>query len=88
MIHRPYAVPGVVAAIATTLFISSPKLRGQEPRLRQIAAVTPAELRTWDSQVDRMIRSRELEMRLDREDTLIAGRRHTRYTQTVNGIPI
>jgi bacillolysin len=88
MIRRTYAVPGVVAAIATTLFITSPRLRGQEPRLRQITAVTPAELRTWDLQVDRMIRSRELEMRLDREDTLIAGRRHIRYTQTVNGIPI
>jgi bacillolysin len=87
MIHRSYAVPGVVA-IAATLFISSPPLRGQETRLRHIAAVRPADLRTWDSQVDRMIRSRELEMRLDREDTLIPGRRHTRYTQTVNGVPI
>jgi thermolysin len=63
-------------------------LRGQETRLRQIAAVTPADLRTWDSQVDRMIRSRELEMRLEREDTLMPGRRHTRYRQTVNGVPI
>jgi Zn-dependent metalloprotease len=67
---------------------SAPPLRGQETLLQQIAAVTAADLRTWDSQVDRMIRSRELELRLEREDTLIPGRRHTRYTQTVNGVPI
>ena len=35
-----------------------------------------------------MIRSRELELRLEREDTLIPGRRHNRYIQTVNGVPI
>ena len=56
--------------------------------MQHIAAVTAADLRRWDSQIDRMIRSRQLEMRLDREDTLIAGRRHSRYTQTVNGVPI
>jgi len=88
MTHRSHLITGVVAVFATALVSSPSRLRGQEPRLRQIAAVTPAELRPWDSQVDRMIRSRELEMRLDREDTLMAGRRHTRYTQTVNGVSI
>ena len=88
MTHRSHLITGVVAVFATALVSSPSRLRGQEPGLRQIAAVTPAELRPWDSQVDRMIRSRELEMRLDREDTLMAGRRHTRYTQTVNGVSI
>ena len=88
MTHRSHLITGVIAVFATALVSSPSRLRGQEPRLRQIAAVTPAELRTWDSQVDRMIRSRELEMRLDRKDTLLAGRRHTRYTQTVNGVSI
>ena len=85
---RSHLLVGALATAATALITSSPPLRGQETRLRQIAAVTPADLRTWDSQVDRMIRSRELEMRLEREDTLIPGRRHTRYMQTVNGVPI
>ena len=71
------------------LISSSPPLRGQEtaPAAHR-RGDTCGDLRTWDSQVDRMIRSRELELRLDREDTLIAGRRHTRYAQTVNGVPI
>jgi bacillolysin len=79
----------VCAATAVAALVSPPpRLRGQEARLQRITAVTAAELRTWDSQVDRMIRSRELELRLDREDTLMTGRRHTRYRQTVDGIPI
>jgi Zn-dependent metalloprotease len=81
-------ITGVAAVFAAALASSPPVLRGQEPRTQRIAAVTAADLRAWDSQVDRMVRSRELEMRLDREDTLIEGRRHTRYTQTVNGVPI
>ena len=35
-----------------------------------------------------MIRSGDLELRLDREDTLIEGRRHRRYAQTVRGVPV
>ena len=88
MPHRSPLLAGLMATAATALITSSPPLRGQETRLQQIAAVTAADLRTWDSQVDRMIRSRELELRLEREDTLIPGRRHTRYRQTVNGVPI
>jgi thermolysin len=88
MPHRSHLLVGIVATAATALITSSPPLRGQEPRMQRIVAVTAADLRTWDSQVDRMIRSRELELRLEREDTLIPGRRHTRYLQTVNGVPI
>jgi bacillolysin len=88
MPHRSPLLAGLIAAAATALITSSPPLRGQETRLQQIAAVTPSDLRSWDGQVDRMIRSRELELRLEREDTLIAGRSHTRYQQTVNGVPI
>ena len=88
MPHRSPLLAGLMAAAATALITSSPPLRGQETRLQQIAAVTPSDLRSWDAQVDRRIRSRELELRLEREDTLIAGRSHTRYQQTVNGVPI
>jgi bacillolysin len=88
MPNRSRLLVGALATAATALITSSPPLRGQETRTQHITAVTPGDLRTWDSQVDRMIRSRELEMRLEREDTLIPGRRHSRYMQTVNGIPI
>ena len=88
MPNRSHLLVGALATAAIALITSSPPLRGQGPRLRQIAAVTASDLRSWDGQVDRMIRSRELELRLEREDTLIAGRSHTRYQQTVNGVPI
>src|SRR5688572_27199 len=88
MTHRSRQFTAVCLLLAATLIATSPALRGQAARLQQIAAVTPAELRAWDSQVNRMIRARELQLRLDREDTLIAGRRHTRYTQLVNGVPV
>ena len=35
-----------------------------------------------------MIRDGLLELRLDRDDTLIAGRKHLRFTQTVNAVPV
>jgi Zn-dependent metalloprotease len=35
-----------------------------------------------------MIRDGELTMRLERADMLIAGRRHERYMQTLNGVPV
>jgi Zn-dependent metalloprotease len=63
-------------------------VQGQERRRTQLAVTGGAELRAWDAQVDRMVRSGELELRLDREDTLMAGRRHMRFTQMVNGVPV
>ena len=63
-------------------------VQGQETHRRQIAAVTGSELRTWDTQVDRMVRSGTLQVRLEREDTLIEGRKHTRFSQLVNGVPV
>ena len=88
MTHRSQLLTGSLAVLGLAILITSPPLGGQEPRVRQVTAVTPGDLRTWDGQVDRMIRSRELEVRLDREDTLMPGRRHTRYTQTVKGVPV
>src|SRR5688500_2569555 len=88
MTHRSQLLTGSLALLGLAILIASPRLRGQEPRVRQVTAVTPGDLRTWDSQMDRMIRSRELEVRRDREDTLMPGRRHTRYTQTVKGVPV
>ena len=88
MTHRSQLFTGSLAVLGLAILIASPPLRGQEPRVRQVTAVTPGDLRTWDSQVDRLIRSRELEVRLDREDTLMPGRRHTRYRQMVNGVPV
>ena len=65
-----------------------PALEGQEARMTTVAAVRQAELRAWDSQVDRMIRDGSLELGLDREDTLLSGRRHRRFVQKVDGVPV
>ena len=65
-----------------------PALHGQAPRANRIAPATTADLRVWDAHVDRMIRDGSLQLRLDREDTLVAGRRHRRFTQTVGGVPV
>lgn len=89
MTHRSRLFTAVCALFGAALIAPAPSLRGQGgARPQQITAVTAAELRSWDSQVDRMIRSRQLELRLDRDDTLIAGRRHTRFTQMVHGVPV
>jgi bacillolysin len=80
-------LPGLAIAVVI-LTAPAPVLQGQESRTRRVAAVSAGDLRTWDAQVDRMVRDGSLELRLDREDTLLEGRRHKRYMQTVNGIPI
>ena len=86
---RVKVVAGVLFVVAASIAGGSSRgLQGQERRRTQLAAVGGGELRSWDAQVDRMVRSGELQMRLDREDTMIAGRRHVRYTQTVNGVPV
>ena len=85
-----------IAAVAAVLFVSAlplgarfaGRVQAQGQRRIGLQAVGGAELRTWDSQVDRMVRSRELEVRLEREDTLMPGRKHVRFTQMVNGVPV
>jgi Zn-dependent metalloprotease len=85
-----------VRSVAAVLFVialsmsagPSVGLQGQERRRVGLAAVGGADLRVWDTQVDRMIRGGELQLRLEREDTLMPGRRHTRFTQMVNGVPV
>jgi thermolysin len=88
MTHRSQLFTALCALFAAALLAPAAPLRGQGARPQHITAVTAAELRSWDGQVDRMIRSRQLEARLDREDTLIAGRRHTRFRQMVDGVPV
>ena len=66
----------------------APRVHGQQQGLTRIAAVGNADLRIWDAQVTRMLRDGSLALRLEREDTLIPGRTHTRYSQLVDGVPV
>jgi thermolysin len=63
-------------------------VQGREGQVTRVAAAGRPDLRAWDNQVDAMIRERSLELTLDREDTLLAGRRHRRFMQTVDGVPV
>ena len=86
---RIRAVAAVLFAIA--LSAGAPPaggLQGQERRRVGLVAVGAADLRVWDAQVDRMIRAGDLQQRLEREDTLMPGRRHARFTQMVRGVPV
>jgi bacillolysin len=79
------AALGFLAAVSN---VGSPAVEGQGPRTSRVEAVTNSELRVWDAQVDRMLRSGALQLRLDREDTLLPGRRHLRFTQVVDDVPV
>ncbi|MGH9370203.1 MAG: M4 family metallopeptidase, partial [Vicinamibacterales bacterium] len=79
-----------VVAGAFVVLVSgrSPAIQGQGPRTSRVAAVTAGELRAWDTSVDRMLRDGTLQLRLDREDTLMDGRRHRRFRQMAGGVPV
>jgi bacillolysin len=85
---RRSVVTAALVLIAAAASAPRKTVQGQETHSRQIAAVAGSELRTWDTQVDRMVRSGTLQVRLEREDTLIQGRKHTRFSQLVNGVPV
>jgi thermolysin len=84
---RAVAAVLFVAALAVAVrFAGGVQAQGQ--RRIGLQAVGGADLRTWDAQVDRMVRGGQLEVRLEREDTMLPGRRHVRFTQLVNGVPV
>lgn len=93
MTQRFTATAASICVIAAVLSAGAkgPAAEAQDPSLQgrtQVRAQGGLELRAWDAQVDRMIRNGDLQLRLDREDTLVPGRHHRRYAQAVNGVPV
>jgi Zn-dependent metalloprotease len=80
----------VVAAAALAHGWSAPgsPLHGQAPQTNRVSAVAAGDLRTWDARLTRMERDGSLRLRIEREDTLVPGRRHRRLTQTIDGVPV
>ena len=79
--------------VAVALLVSAaPSMRGlsaQEPRRAIVVdARSPAQLRDWDSRLDRMQRSGELRVRDTHQDTLIRGRIHQRSDQYYRGVRV
>ncbi len=82
-------VRGAVAlAVAAVGLTPAGAVVHAQSRLSTIAAVSSADLRSWDGAVNTMIRSGDLALRLERADTLIPGRTHERYTQLFKGVPV
>ncbi len=82
---------GCAAALAVSAalwLVSSGKVVHGQPRVSAIAAVSAGDLRAWDGTVNTMVRRGDLVLRLEREDTLVAGRTHERYTQLYRGVPV
>ena len=77
-----------LALLATSSATQTPAVHGQGAAGRRLAAIDAAGLRVWDSQVDRLVRAGDLQLVREREDTLIEGRRHARFAQLVNGVPV
>jgi thermolysin len=57
-------------------------------RAVRVEASSGASLRDWSGRVDRLLASRDLVVRLTRDDTMITGRRHERLAQLHKGIPV
>jgi thermolysin len=66
---------------------SAPDAHAQAHPLTIVAA-DAASLRTWDPQVDAMLRSGDLELRRADADTLVRGRTHSRLQQVYRGVPV
>jgi bacillolysin len=87
MSKRIVFVLAVAAIAGATALQPSGTLHGQAS-LSRAAAFSAADLRVWDARVDRMLRDRQLIVREQLDDPLVAGRTHERYTQVVNGVPV
>ncbi len=86
--HRRARVAVWVGLILAGLVVVDGRAAAQHRGLRQISPSTIGSLRDWDRRIDRMVRNRQLVSRQVREDTLIPGRVHERFTQYYRGIPV
>lgn len=77
---------------ATLLVVAllTPLVAHAQGRPTSVAATRAGvtELRAWDQQIDAMIRSRDLRVRLVERDTLMPDRQHERLDQYVRGVRV
>ena len=81
--------PVLLASLFTLLAAASvaPPASAQ-PRRNAALASEPAALQAWDSTVDAMLRTGDLEVRHAEADTLVDGRTHVRLQQFHRGVPV
>src|SRR4051812_44923566 len=65
---------------------AGPYAAAGEPR--RLSVTSASETRAWPDRLDGLVRSGALALRKTRADTLVPGRQHARYVQTVGGVPL
>jgi bacillolysin len=79
----------IVVLSALALIAAPSVLRAQaRPQTLTVSGASPNDLRTWDQQIDQMLRSRDLRVRDVERDTLLPGRQHERMDQYYRGVRI
>ena len=68
--------------------LAVPALVAAGERSARAEASSGTSLREWSGRVDRLLAAGELAVRLTRDDTMIAGRRHERLAQLHRGVPV
>jgi thermolysin len=58
------------------------------PRLNAVAATSRAAIGEWDQKIGALFARGDLRVRDTREDTMLAGRTHTRFEQLYQGVPV
>ena len=80
------------ASFATVLATLALTFAGQavsaQPQLTTVVASDATSIRAWDTAMDAMLRSGDLEIRRSDADTLVTGRTHTRLQQLHRGVPV
>jgi bacillolysin len=61
---------------------------GPAARLQSVSATSAIALSEWDQRIDAFARRGDLRVLRTREDTMLAGRTHTRYEQLHDGVPV
>ena len=80
--------PPLRALLVCLVFAIAPVTGLAQGRPVALAATRADDLRAWDQQIDRMIRSRELRVRESVRDTMVPGRVHERFDQYFRGVRI
>jgi bacillolysin len=77
-----------LAAVSTALVIPARPSAQAGASARRVAASEVRELRSWDSQVSRMLREGQLRSRGEEPDPLVEGRSHERLDQYYDGVRV
>jgi bacillolysin len=86
---RRFRAIGVLVAVVVSLYLFAGGQRVKtQARTLTVAPDTPAATRDWDNAVNRMLRTNELQVRLERDDTLIAGRTIEQLDQFYQGVRV